>query len=110
MTRVTRSCSSMGGKTSALRQKSQCNTCKRVLHCMRHHSWTQTFSPVGQQSEHDSVDRDQQHAAFTFVTMPGAEDDGRADESKKKVSGDRCDLALQIPTKYNFFYEAGDRA
>src|SRR5712672_1351601 len=105
---VTRSCCSMGGKTSGFGQKSKRDTGNRVLQRVRHHPWTQTLSPVGKQSEHDSVHSDQQHAAFPFVTMTGAEHNSGGNDSKKNISGDRRDLPLQVSAENNFFHETGD--
>src|ERR1700755_200219 len=80
---------------------------KNIVPCVCHHGWTQTFCQVSEYSEHRAEDCDEHHAASTFVTVTGAENDRRSDKSDDRIAAQRRELELQVATKDNFFHKTG---
>ena len=67
-------------------QQSHDSAAQRVVPGVRDHSRTQTLPPPRQQSEHQAVEREQQHAGTAFVTVRCAEDDGRQHNADRASS------------------------
>src|SRR5664279_6006008 len=77
-------------------QHVQHGSADRVMPCVSDHSGTKTLAPPRQQSEHQAVNPDQQHARTALVAMRCPKNQRRQQNSRQHRTGERRELPLQI--------------
>src|SRR5690348_9636029 len=86
---------SMHRRQSFLRDVMKKKSLARIVSGVRHHSRTQTLAPESEKSKHRSIHCNEEHAAGTFVTMPGAENNRGCYQPDINISAENRELALQ---------------
>ena len=76
---------------------------------MAEHPWPQAVTPVGEQTETDSVERDDRHESPALISVAKAEDNGLKHNSSYKGVTKRGKLPLEISAKDDFLAEAGSQ-
>src|ERR1700722_9535014 len=77
-------------------QHAQNCAAERIVPAMRDHSGTQAFPPPRQQTEHQSEDRNQEHACRALVSVRGAEDNRRKNDADGGRFAHLGELPLQV--------------
>jgi len=73
---------------------------------VRDHSGAETLAPPSQQTEHQTIDADQQHAGAAFVAVRRAEDDSREYNPSQRGARYAGKLLLQVAAKDDLFTES----
>src|SRR6266849_5779149 len=90
-----------------LRNEAKQETRKSIMPGVCDHAWAQTFCDVSEDSEHRPEDRDEHHAASTFVTVTGAENNRRGDKSDISIAAEDRKLTLEIAAEDKLFHKTG---